>query len=116
MYEQVGKCIFSGLFDMLQSPNSKAKVYWAPVPGTETSKAAQTAAPVMLKPKKVATFNMATQTVGLFYPSERELQKKRMEDEEKWAMEKQLRDRKPLLTSVSPGKGLSRIHLCQYCT
>lgn len=59
----------------------------------------------MLRPKVVATSSMATQTVGLFYPSERELQKKRMEDEEKWAMEKQLRDRKPLLTSVSPGKG-----------
>jgi len=57
------------------------------------------------RPKKVFTSVASTQTVGLFYPSEKELQKKRIEEEEKWALEKQLRDRKPLLTSISPGKG-----------
>ena len=65
----------------------------------------KTLSPVYVQPKKPQLYNMATQTVGLFYPSERELQKKRAEEEEKWAMEKSLRDRKPLLTSVSPGKG-----------
>ena len=51
------------------------------------------------------TANASTQTVGLFYPSDRELAKKKEQEEEKMSFEKQLRDRRPLLTAVSPGKG-----------
>ena len=51
------------------------------------------------------TANASTQTVGLFYPSDRELAKKKEQEEEKMSFEKQFRDRRPLLTAVSPGKG-----------
>ena len=36
-----------------------------------------------------------------------EIQKKKREEEEKVAVEKQMRDRNPLLTAVSPGRGTS---------
>ena len=51
---------------------------------------------------------IATQTVGLFYPSTKGMEKDKEREEEKLAYEKQMRDRRPLLTAVSPGKG--RIH------
>jgi hypothetical protein len=43
--------------------------------------------------------------VGLYYPSDRDLSKKLEQEEEKKSFEKQLRDRRPLLTAISPGKG-----------
>ena len=58
-------------------------------------------------PTGVSRCEIATQTCGLFYPSEREIQKKKREEEEKVAVEKQMRDRNPLLTAVSPGRGTS---------
>ena len=58
-------------------------------------------------PTGVSRCEIATQTCGLFYPSEREIQKKKREEEEKVAVEKQMRDRNPLLTAVSPGRGMS---------
>uniref|UniRef100_A0A2C9LZB2 Uncharacterized protein n=1 Tax=Biomphalaria glabrata TaxID=6526 RepID=A0A2C9LZB2_BIOGL len=60
---------------------------------------------------------VSTQTVGLFYPSQRQIDKNKEQEEEKIAMEKQMRDRKPLLTAVSPGKGYWRKqieHICQH--
>ncbi|KAL5008801.1 hypothetical protein ScPMuIL_014382 [Solemya velum] len=63
------------------------------------------------------TNTIATQTVGLFYPSERQLVKKKEKEEDKQAFEKQMRDRKPLLTPVSPGRGYWRKqidHICQH--
>lgn len=64
--------------------------------------------PVNLSGKPVPTETISTQTVGLFYPSEREIKKRMAEDEEKLALEKQMRDRKPLLTAISPGRGYWR--------
>lgn len=62
--------------------------------------------PVNMTPERaVHTQAVATQTVGLFYPSEREMKKRMAAEDEKIAMEKQMRDRKPLLTAVSPGRG-----------
>ncbi|XP_029638162.1 double zinc ribbon and ankyrin repeat-containing protein 1 [Octopus sinensis] len=58
-----------------------------------------------------------TQTIGLFYPSQREITKKEMQDEEKKSYEKQLRDRQPLLTAISPGRGFWRKqveHICHH--
>ena len=49
--------------------------------------------------------SVATQTVGLFYPSQRQIDKSKEQEEEKVAFEKQMRDRRPLLTAVSPGRG-----------
>lgn len=61
--------------------------------------------------------SVATQTVGLFYPSQREIRKKEEEESEKAAFEKQMRDRQPLLTAISPGRGYWRKqieHICQH--
>ncbi|XP_052765985.1 double zinc ribbon and ankyrin repeat-containing protein 1-like isoform X2 [Mya arenaria] len=63
------------------------------------------------------SLTVATQTVGLFYPSTRGLEKEKAKEEEKIAYERQMRDRRPLLTAVSPGKGYWRKqveHICQH--
>jgi hypothetical protein len=52
------------------------------------------------------TNTVSTQTVGLFYPSEKGLSNKREEIDKKVALEQSMRDRQPLMTPVSPGKGL----------
>ncbi|XP_060582060.1 double zinc ribbon and ankyrin repeat-containing protein 1-like isoform X2 [Ruditapes philippinarum] len=60
---------------------------------------------------------IATQTVGLFYPSTRGMEKEKEKEEDKLAYERQMRDRRPLLTAVSPGKGYWRKqveHICQH--
>ena len=59
--------------------------------------------PLGVPPKPCNT--IATQTVGLFYPSTRGMEKEKEKEDEKLAYEKQMRDRRPLLTAVSPGKG-----------
>ncbi|XP_059174678.1 double zinc ribbon and ankyrin repeat-containing protein 1-like [Physella acuta] len=63
------------------------------------------------------TNTVSTQTVGLFYPSQRQIDKTKEIEEEKLAFEKQMRDRRPLLTAVSPGRGYWRKqieHICQH--
>ena len=60
--------------------------------------------PLGVPPKPCNT--IATQTVGLFYPSTRGMEKDKEREEEKLAYEKQMRDRRPLLTAISPGKGM----------
>lgn len=55
--------------------------------------------------KRVETKSVAAQTVGLFFPSQRKIDQLEKEVEDKVTFEKQMRDRRPLLTAVSPGKG-----------
>ncbi|NXP75159.1 DZAN1 protein, partial [Ramphastos sulfuratus] len=56
-----------------------------------------------------------TQTIGLFYPSSRLLEKKELElISQKEKLEK-MSDRKPLLTAISPGKGYWRKQLDHIC-
>lgn len=55
--------------------------------------------------RRPETKSMASQTVGLFYPSQRKIDQQEKELEDKVLFEKQMRDRRPLLTAVSPGKG-----------
>ncbi len=62
--------------------------------------------PVVLPGRPVAMNSVQTQTVGLFFPSQKQISRRELEEEEKVAMEKQMRDRKPLLTAVSPGRGM----------
>jgi len=48
----------------------------------------------------------ATQTVGLFYPSQRQMSQKNEEMEQKLNAVKEMYERRPVvLTAVSPGKG-----------
>ena len=63
------------------------------------------------------TNTVSTQTVGLFYPSEKGLSNKREEIDKKVALEQSMRDRQPLMTPVSPGKGYWRKqvdHICHH--
>ena len=61
--------------------------------------------PVTLPTTPTPKYDVATQTVGLFYPSQKEMSAKNQEEEDKLAIEKQMRDRKPLMTAISPGRG-----------
>ncbi|CAG5127368.1 unnamed protein product [Candidula unifasciata] len=61
--------------------------------------------------------DVGTQTVGLFYPSQKQIDMQKEQLEEKLALERQMRDRQPLLTAVSPGRGYWRKqieHICQH--
>ena len=66
--------------------------------------------PVSLPGRPVATNSVQTQTVGLFFPSGKQISRKEMEEEERAAAEKLMRDRKPLLTAISPGRG-EKLHI-----
>ena len=61
--------------------------------------------PISLPANPIPKCDMATQTVGLFFPSQKDINRKQLEEEEKLAIEKQIRDRKPLTTTISPGRG-----------
>ncbi|KAF5406108.1 Double zinc ribbon and ankyrin repeat-containing protein 1 [Paragonimus heterotremus] len=62
------------------------------------------------KPRHVPLLsNMGTQTVGLFYPSAAEL--RHQESQIRAQSDAQFRDRVPLLTAVSPGRGFWRKQL-----
>ncbi|KAK7477462.1 hypothetical protein BaRGS_00031286 [Batillaria attramentaria] len=67
--------------------------------------------------KKPETKSVAVQTAGLFYPSQAKIDQMQKELEDKMTFEKQMRDRRPLLSAVSPGKGFWRKqidHICQH--
>ncbi|XP_039915661.1 double zinc ribbon and ankyrin repeat-containing protein 1 isoform X3 [Hirundo rustica] len=56
-----------------------------------------------------------TQTIGLFYPSSKLLEKKEFELISQKEKGKNMSDRKPLLTAISPGKGYWRKQLDHVC-
>ncbi|NXR62495.1 DZAN1 protein, partial [Rhadina sibilatrix] len=56
-----------------------------------------------------------TQTIGLFYPSSKLLEKKELELISQKEKVEKMSDRKPLLTAVSPGKGYWRKQLDHVC-
>ncbi|XP_069463638.1 double zinc ribbon and ankyrin repeat-containing protein 1 [Ambystoma mexicanum] len=56
-----------------------------------------------------------TQTIGLFYPSGKLLEKKEMELVSHKEMNEKMSDRKPLLTAISPGRGYWRKQLDHIC-
>ncbi|XP_073792513.1 double zinc ribbon and ankyrin repeat-containing protein 1 isoform X4 [Danio rerio] len=56
-----------------------------------------------------------TQTVGLFFPSNTELKKRSQQREAELSRQEQMRDRKPLLTAISPGRGFWRKQLDHIC-
>jgi len=61
--------------------------------------------------------DVATQTVGLFYPSQRQMNQKNDEMEQKLNAVKEMYERRPVvLTAVSPGKGqLVYVSFCLVC-
>uniref|UniRef100_A0A8C8S1U3 Double zinc ribbon and ankyrin repeat-containing protein 1 n=1 Tax=Pelusios castaneus TaxID=367368 RepID=A0A8C8S1U3_9SAUR len=56
-----------------------------------------------------------TQTIGLFYPSSKLLEKKEIELVSQKEKQEKMSDRKPLLTAVSPGRGYWRKQLDHVC-
>ncbi|KAJ8002397.1 hypothetical protein DPEC_G00179710 [Dallia pectoralis] len=56
-----------------------------------------------------------TQTVGLFYPSSTELHRKGQQVALELSRQEQTRDRRPLLTAISPGRGYWRKQLDHIC-
>ncbi|XP_008061424.1 double zinc ribbon and ankyrin repeat-containing protein 1 [Carlito syrichta] len=55
--------------------------------------------------------DVGTQTTGLFYPSGRLLEKKELEVTSQKQRQEKLRDHRPLLTAISPGRGYWRKQL-----
>ncbi|XP_009072286.1 PREDICTED: double zinc ribbon and ankyrin repeat-containing protein 1, partial [Acanthisitta chloris] len=103
---QNGTLLDSG--DSLGSPEAtrlQAQVAWQPWPvSLPKSKAALT-----------EREDKGTQTIGLFYPSSKLLEKKELElILQKEKLEK-MSDHKPLLTAISPGKGYWRKQLDHVC-
>ncbi|XP_044045700.1 double zinc ribbon and ankyrin repeat-containing protein 1 isoform X2 [Siniperca chuatsi] len=67
--------------------------------------------------KKLATptVERCTQTVGLYYPSATELQRKEEQRALQLSKQQTTRDRQPLLTAISPGRGYWRKQLDHVC-
>uniref|UniRef100_A0A8C8A7P2 Double zinc ribbon and ankyrin repeat-containing protein 1 n=1 Tax=Otus sunia TaxID=257818 RepID=A0A8C8A7P2_9STRI len=83
----------------------QAQVSWQPLPISLPKSRAE------LKERE----DKGTQTVGLFYPSSKLLEKKELElISQKEKLEK-MSDHKPLLTAISPGKGYWRKQLDHVC-
>ncbi|NXF51724.1 DZAN1 protein, partial [Oceanites oceanicus] len=83
----------------------QAQVAWQPLPVSLPKSRAE------LKQRE----DKGTQTVGLFYPSSKLLEKKELElISQKEKLEK-MSDHKPLLTAISPGKGYWRKQLDHVC-
>ncbi|XP_068253333.1 double zinc ribbon and ankyrin repeat-containing protein 1 [Nyctibius grandis] len=83
----------------------QAQVAWQPLPISLPKPRAE------LKER----LDKGTQTIGLFYPSSKLLEKKELElISEKEKLEK-MSDHKPLLTAISPGKGYWRKQLDHIC-
>ncbi|XP_027756580.1 double zinc ribbon and ankyrin repeat-containing protein 1 [Empidonax traillii] len=67
------------------------------------------------RPELTEREDKGTQTIGLFYPSSKQLEKKELElISQKEKLEK-MSDHKPLLTAISPGKGYWRKQLDHVC-
>ncbi|NXP12568.1 DZAN1 protein, partial [Thinocorus orbignyianus] len=83
----------------------QAQVAWQPLPISLPKSKAE------IKERE----DKGTQTIGLFYPSSRLLEKKELElISQKEKLEK-MSDHKPLLTAISPGKGYWRKQLDHVC-
>ena len=54
----------------------------------------------------VPKYDVSTQTVGILYPSEKSLSQARDKEEAQQAKLNYMSDKKPVLTAISPGKGL----------
>ncbi|XP_042372707.1 double zinc ribbon and ankyrin repeat-containing protein 1-like, partial [Plectropomus leopardus] len=61
------------------------------------------------------TCEQSTQTVGLYYPSATELQRKEQQRMQQLSRQQATRDRQPLLTAISPGRGFWRKQLDHVC-
>ncbi|XP_074434933.1 double zinc ribbon and ankyrin repeat-containing protein 1 isoform X2 [Larus michahellis] len=101
---------FCGSCGVYIEPPSRAKqfqaqVAWQPSPISVPKSKAE------LKERE----DKGTQTIGLFYPSSKMLEKKQLELISQTEKLEKMSDHKPLLTAVSPGKGYWRKQLDHVC-
>nr|XP_020475919.1 double zinc ribbon and ankyrin repeat-containing protein 1 isoform X2 [Monopterus albus] len=91
-------------------------VYLEP-PAPPTSRSNATQAVKGSAPNQVAppTVDQCTQTVGLYFPSATELHRKEQQRVLQLSREHATRDRQPLLTAISPGRGYWRKQLDHMC-
>eukprot|EP00058_Branchiostoma_floridae_P025107 XP_002610597.1 hypothetical protein BRAFLDRAFT_202710 [Branchiostoma floridae] len=66
-------------------------------------------------PKAPPSSTVATQTVGLFYPSFREMQQREMREAEEREKAEKMSDKRPPVSAVSPGKGYWRKQIDHIC-
>ncbi|NXG81421.1 DZAN1 protein, partial [Stercorarius parasiticus] len=83
----------------------QAQVAWQPLPISVPKSKAE------LKERE----DKGTQTIGLFYPSSKMLEKKKLELISQTEKLEKMSDHKPLLTAISPGKGYWRKQLDHVC-
>ncbi|NXR24885.1 DZAN1 protein, partial [Cinclus mexicanus] len=88
-----------------QAKRLQAQVVWQPSPVSLLKSRAE------LTERK----DKGTQTIGLFYPSSKLLEKKALELISQKEKVEKMSDRKPLLTAISPGKGYWRKQLDHIC-
>ncbi|XP_060109886.1 double zinc ribbon and ankyrin repeat-containing protein 1 [Heteronotia binoei] len=67
------------------------------------------------RPDPLRRKEQGTQTVGLFYPSGKFLEKRECELVSQQEKQRKMSDRKPLLTAISPGRGYWRKQLDHVC-
>ncbi|NXN46162.1 DZAN1 protein, partial [Rhinoptilus africanus] len=83
----------------------QAQIAWHPLPISVPTSQAE------LKERE----DKGTQTIGLFYPSSKMLEKKHLELISQTEKLEKMSDHKPLLTAISPGKGYWRKQLDHVC-
>ncbi|XP_041468283.1 double zinc ribbon and ankyrin repeat-containing protein 1-like [Lytechinus variegatus] len=71
--------------------------------------------PMTVPKKEPPKVSVSTMTAGIFYPSNKELIKKDLEQQEAKAKQDAMSDRKVTLTAVSPGKGYWRQQMDHIC-
>ncbi|GAA6225644.1 double zinc ribbon and ankyrin repeat-containing protein 1 isoform X3 [Lates japonicus] len=79
---------------------------WQATPSSDAAPSVKLAPP---------TVDQCTQTVGLYYPSATELHKKDQQRAQQLSRQQATRDRQPLLTAISPGRGYWRKQLDHVC-
>ncbi|XP_008297121.1 double zinc ribbon and ankyrin repeat-containing protein 1 [Stegastes partitus] len=120
-------CASCGVFLEAPAPPTSRNDITPPAGGRATSQATTptshgstwqaTPTPAPAPSVKIAppTLDQSTQTVGLYYPSATELHKKEQQKAEQLSREQASRDRRPLQTAVSPGRGYWRKQLDHVC-
>ncbi|NXA62344.1 DZAN1 protein, partial [Mohoua ochrocephala] len=88
-----------------QAKRSQAQVAWQPCP----------VALPKSRTELTEREDKGTQTIGLFYPSSKLLEKKELELISQKEKVEKMSDHKPLLTAISPGKGYWRKQLDHVC-
>ncbi|XP_040001021.1 double zinc ribbon and ankyrin repeat-containing protein 1 [Xiphias gladius] len=88
------------------SGSTSHDVTWQAMPSSDPAPIVKSAPP---------TVDQYTQTVGLYYPSATELHRKEQQRALQLSRQQATRDRQPLLTAISPGRGYWRKQLDHVC-